>query len=285
MILEASLRFEGVTTIILTNVRNLLTNVRNLLQQRVCSQLAQIVRRQRGVARQHVPIAVRLTGDAFVEQLDAVLAEFLTYEPRHLTGDVSNVYVRSLIERVGENDNLVPFVDGLAALRCPDLGRDHAGRTMAKGNEEPLVLVGPAQNTANRLREWNIVHDAVTTGNEDPDVWGLLGEAVAPDFFQIERLAKLLLVLLVDIFDSIILLRESPHLELHGIARQCGNVDVEAGGVQVQDREQHFNGVIPGRKKFAAIHAQVALLGCNEEDLPFAARVAVGVVGTVEIRL
>ena len=194
------------------------------------------------------------TGDSLVQGLHAELAQVLADQPPHLARDVSNVDVGAGVERVREDVDLVALVDEFLACGLVDVGCQHADRPVAEGDQVALVAMRPTEYVADRGGLGDVVQRSVPTGNEDGEVWSVGGEALAPHVLEVERAADLLLVLFVDALDSLVLLRERPHLELDRVAGDGGDVDVEAGGVEVDHREEHLDWVVARGEEPAVGH-------------------------------
>lgn len=114
--------------------------LRDIFQQYLRSHPAQIVRRQRRIASQHITITVRLARHLRVDNLNTILAQLLADQPRQLAWSgkivstngsgrkrhiqnlhVTNVDICSRVERIGEHHNLVALVDELAAFWLADI--------------------------------------------------------------------------------------------------------------------------------------------------------------------
>ncbi|KAI6753622.1 hypothetical protein HG531_005791 [Fusarium graminearum] len=263
----------------------MLTLLIYLLQQRLSSQLTQIIRSQRRITRQQQTITVTFSRDCLINRRNPKLLKPLTYQPLHLAGNVSNVDISALIQRIRENVNAVSLVDEVGSLRLSDISGENTSGTMAKGDEKAVVGISPAEHIPNCLAERYTIEDTMASRDEYGDVGCILSKPLSPDFGKIKRAAKLLLVLVVNRLDSLVLLGKSPHLKLDGIARKCSYINVETCGIEVIHWQKHLNRVVARGKELSICHFQVALLGADHEDLPFAAGVLVWIVGAVKVCL
>ena len=155
--------------------------------------------------------------DTLIQRLHTEFPQTLANQPLHLGRNISDINISTSVERVREDVDLVAVVDELFAFRFANVGGQHADRPVAQGDQVALVAVGPTKDTTDSGGFGDVVERSVAAGDEDGEVWGLLGKPVAPYFREVEWVADLLLVLFVDALDGGIFLRESPHLKLDWI--------------------------------------------------------------------
>ncbi|KAI6774814.1 hypothetical protein HG530_001572 [Fusarium avenaceum] len=240
------------------------------------------------------------TSDILVDWLDPELLKSLADEPLHLSRDVANVDIRTLVQRVGEDIDAVALIDKLGSLRLANVGSEDTGGSVAEGDKKAVVGVSPSEDITDSLAEGHAIEHAVAAGNKDRYVRRVFSKTLAistvpevgsctvssvPEIRQVKRAAHLLLVLVVNRLDCLVLLGKCPHLQLDRISREGGYVDVKPSSVKVVHWQQHLHRVVTSREELAICHLEITLLGADYKNLPLAPGVLVGVIGTVKVCL